>query len=103
MNSSGFTASTALEKENLVFFSVPYESGWRAQVDGQDADIVTADYGLMAVYVPAGTHTITFTYLPYGFGPAVIVSCCAGAVLLALLLAAGRRRVEKECPNRAQI
>ncbi len=85
VNRSGFTASTTLGKDNLVFFSVPYESGWTAQVDGQDADIVTADYGLMAVYVPEGTHTITFTYLPYGFGPAVIFSCCAGAVLLVLL------------------
>lgn len=86
IDQSGFTASTTLEKENLVFFSVPYESGWRAQVDGQDADIVTADYGLMAVYVPEGSHTITFTYLPYGFVPAVVISCCAGAVLLGLLL-----------------
>lgn len=102
VNHSGFTATTTLEKENLVFFSVPYESGWKAQVDGQDADIVTADYGLMAVYVPEGTHTITFTYLPYGFEPAVIISCCAGAVLLVLLLAARNRRrlTAKECANR---
>ncbi len=90
---SGFTASTTLERENLVFFSVPYERGWKAAVDGQEADVVTADYGLMAVYVPAGTHTITFTYLPYGFVPAAAVSCCAGAILLVLLLCAARGKV----------
>ncbi len=100
VNQSGFTATTTLEKENLVFFSVPYENGWKAQVDGQDADIVTADYGLMAVYVPEGTHTITFTYLPYGFKPAVIVSCCAGAVLFVLLLAVIQRQGAAGCPDR---
>ena len=84
---SGFTAETTLSKENLVFFSVPYESGWTASVDGQETEIIKADYGLMAVYVPEGTHTITFTYLPWGFGPAVVISCCAGGVILVMLLA----------------
>lgn len=83
---SGFTAETALDRENLVFFSFPYEKGWTAKVDGQKADIVQADYGLMAVDVPAGTHTVTFTYLPYGFYPAVLVSLSSLLVLSLLLV-----------------
>ena len=49
MNNSGFHAEITLEKENLVFFSVPYDDGFTAYVNGQEADIVEVDEGLMAV------------------------------------------------------
>ncbi|MDO4284995.1 MAG: YfhO family protein [Eubacteriales bacterium] len=93
-DNSGFTARTQLGEENLVFFSVPYDEGWSARVDGEEAEIVRADYGLMAVYVPEGEHKIEFTYVPYGFGAGCAVSAAA-AVLIALYAAgraAGRRK-----------
>ena len=83
---SGFTATTTLDRENLVFFSFPYEKGWTATVDGQDAEVVKADYGLMAVDVPAGTHTITFTYVPYGFRGACTLSLAALVLILLFAL-----------------
>ncbi|NUP46065.1 MAG: YfhO family protein [Catenulispora sp.] len=36
--------------------------GWRASVDGRRADLVKADQGVVAVYVQAGTHTVTLRY-----------------------------------------
>ncbi|MEG0229816.1 MAG: YfhO family protein, partial [Oscillospiraceae bacterium] len=38
-DNTGFNATIDLEKENLVFFSVPYEKGWSVEVNGQKADI----------------------------------------------------------------
>jgi uncharacterized membrane protein YfhO len=37
-----------------------------ATVDGKKVDIITADYGLMAIPVSKGSHTITVKYLPKG-------------------------------------
>ncbi len=88
----GFSAATALDKDNLVFFSVPYDKGWTAQVDGQEAEVVRADYGLMAVYVPAGEHEIRFTYRPYGFEGACVLSGAALLVMELLLMGSRRRR-----------
>ena len=88
----GFSATAALNRENLVFFSVPYDKGWTATVDGQEAKIVQADYGLMAVCVPAGEHEIRFDYRPYGFRAACGISAAALILLVLLLLFAGRRR-----------
>lgn len=85
---TGFAATTALERDNYVFFSVPYESGWSAQVDGKSAEIVQANVGFMAVRVPAGTHTVTFTYETPGLRLGVLVSLIALAVLLLYLLIA---------------
>jgi hypothetical protein len=36
--------------------------GWKASVDGKPADLVPADQGLVAVPVPAGTHTVVVRY-----------------------------------------
>ena len=66
MNNAGFHAEITLEKENLVFFSVPYDDGFTAYVNGQEADIVEVDEGLMAVLCPAGENSIDFVYQPDG-------------------------------------
>ena len=66
MNNSGFHAEITLEKENLVFFSVPYDDGFTAYVNGQETDIVEVDEGLMAVLCPAGENSIDFVYQPDG-------------------------------------
>lgn len=59
---TGFNAKIDLDKDNLVFFSVPYDDGWSAKVNGQDVEIEKVDYGFMAVLCPAGSNDIQFTY-----------------------------------------
>ena len=56
MNNAGFHAEITLDKTNLVFFSVPYDDGFTAYVNGEKADILRVDEGLMAVLCPAGTN-----------------------------------------------
>ena len=40
MNNAGFHAEITLENANLVFFSVPYDDGFTAYVNGEQTDIV---------------------------------------------------------------
>jgi hypothetical protein len=61
-DSSGFTATFTSDTDRLVFFSVPWESGWSAQVNGKSADLIKVNVGFMAVRVPKGTSTIVFHY-----------------------------------------
>ncbi|MFR6496762.1 MAG: YfhO family protein [Ruminococcus sp.] len=61
-DSSGFTATISLDSPNLVFFSVPYDEGWTATVNGKPVDVEEVDNGLMAVPVEAGDNTIEFHY-----------------------------------------
>lgn len=79
----GFTAKTsALKDDTLVFFSVPCTEGFRCKVDGEDTELIKADYGLMAIPVSAGVHDIQVTYVPEGFKAGLILSI-AGVVILA--------------------
>ena len=66
MTNSGFHAEITLDTANLVFFSVPYDDGFTATVNGREADILRVDEGLMAVLCPAGESTIDFVYQPDG-------------------------------------
>ena len=91
----GFRAVTSdLPAANYVFFSVPWDRGWTVTVDGQEAEIVCADYGLMAVAVPSGVHEISFRWRPYGLGAGIAVSLVSLGILVLLIFAAGRQSAD---------
>ena len=73
-NKNSFTHKTTLEKENLVFFSIPYDEGWTAYVDGVQTDIEKVNIGFMAVYCTAGEHTIEFKYKTPGLTVGFIIT-----------------------------
>ena len=86
MTNSGFHAEITLKKDNLVFFSVPYDDGFTACVNGEETDVIRVDEGLMAVLAPAGENTIDFVYQADGYSLASKVSLAA---LAAFVLYAG--------------
>lgn len=81
----GFEAKikTTGDNEKLVFFTVPYDKGWSASVNGEKAEIIKADFGFMAVRVPANTDsTIRFNY----HTPGIIYGGFVSALCLLLLV-----------------
>lgn len=95
-DNSGFTAVIDLPQENLVFFSVPYEDGWSAEVNGEPAKIYQAGVGFMAVRCPAGEDvSIRFHYHTPGLTGGLIISGSAVAALLLYLLTAALLRRKK--------
>lgn len=65
-DTNGFTGKINLPEPKLVFFSVPYEKGWSATVNGESAKVEKVDYGLMAVLCPAGESEIKFNFRAQG-------------------------------------
>lgn len=68
------------------------QSGWRAKVDGKDADLVPADHAGVGVHVPAGVHTVTLTYVPSGWHKGVALSFLSALLILGIAI----RRPTKE-------
>lgn len=87
----GFTARINLDDENLVFFSVPYEKGWKAYVNGVETAIENIDHGFMAVFCRGGSNLIEFRYETPGLKAGIAISAVS-AVILACYLLYFRRR-----------
>lgn len=50
--------------KQLVFFSFPFDSGWKAKVNGKDTNMLMVDGGLSAVLVDPGKNVISLRYFP---------------------------------------
>lgn len=97
-DNEGFSAVSEGEKERLVFFSVPYEDGWSATVNGEEAEIIKVNVGFMAVKVPAGEADIRFTYRTPGLFAGLLLTGGSVLVLIAYLLLARYYRKKKAKP-----
>ncbi|MBQ7875220.1 MAG: YfhO family protein [Oscillospiraceae bacterium] len=83
---NGFTAKIHLSESNLVFFSVPYESGWKAYVNGVETAIEKVDIGFMAVFAEKGINEIVFVYDTPGLKIGAVISVISAAALIAYIV-----------------
>lgn len=82
IDNGGFTATVVREKKSLVFFSVPYEAGWSATVNGASVEIEKVNVGFMAVAVGEGESEIRFNYETPGLSTGVMITLGALTVFL---------------------
>ena len=59
------------ERDSLLVVAESYFPGWKAEVDGENVDVVEADGGFLGVPLPAGRHQVTLEYhrsaaVPFG-------------------------------------
>jgi hypothetical protein len=75
----------SMQRPGWVVLSDTFYPGWRASLDGRAATIHQANYVFRAVEVPAGEHTVVFSYFPVRLkvGLALMVACLVAAVGLA--------------------
>ena len=92
----GFNAKFTSKKGDLVFFSVPYEEGWTAYVNGKKAEIEKVNVGFMAVAVNEGENNIEFIYTTPGLYEGLIISIIAFIIFVAYILIIKKHR-KKHC------
>lgn len=61
-------------KDGIMYTSIPYYKGWKAYVDGEQADIIKIGNALCGVKLSSGSHTVEFKYFPYGLKLGLIIS-----------------------------
>lgn len=71
-----------IDQPAILVRSVADYPGWRATIDGKPAPILRADHAIQAITVPAGHHTVVFTFDPWSVK-------LGGALSLLSLLAVG--------------
>lgn len=96
---NGFTATVSRENKSLVIFSIPYDSGWSATVNGKAADIEKVNVGFMAVCVEAGESEIRFDYVTPGLNTGLMITALSFALFILYYIisfAVIKRRGENE-------
>lgn len=88
--------------ENQVLFTtIPYESGWTIKVDGQVIDPLTTLDALIAIPVSAGEHTIEMKFFPKELKIGLIIS--ALGIIIVIITAIFERRSFKALSTRLDI
>jgi hypothetical protein len=86
-NDSSMELGVELRAAGLLVVSVPAHPGWRATLDGAPAAALAADYGLVAVAVPAGSHTIGLAMTDRPLDAGFAIAAVGALALLALAYA----------------
>ena len=98
-DSKGFESEITLEKPSLVFYSVPYSSGWSAEVNGKPVDVEKVSYGFMAVKADAGKNKIIFRYRTPGLTAGMIITFSGIAILLIYIVICHKFRRKNDYYN----
>ncbi|MGN1080981.1 MAG: YfhO family protein [Acutalibacteraceae bacterium] len=83
---NSFDCNITLTRDNLVFFSIPYDDGWSAYVDGAEVEIEKVNAGFMAVLCTEGEHTVHFEYRTPGLKIGAAITAGSATVLCAYLV-----------------
>ena len=54
-------------RDGVLYTSIPYEKGWKVEVDGVLTEMSPIGNAMCAVNLTKGTHTVRFYYVPDGF------------------------------------
>ncbi len=80
-----FSGDITLATPKLVFFSVPYDDGWTATVNGKPVIVERVSNGFMAVRCEAGENEIVFSYETPGLKAGLFITL-GGILLLAVYI-----------------
>lgn len=84
-DNTGFRCRTAYDRDRFVYFTVPYDKGWHASIDGEPAEILCSG-GMMLLRVPKGEHDVRFLYHTPGLRIGAIVSAVSWLIFIGLCI-----------------
>ena len=86
VDNKGFSARVTRDKKSLVFFSVPYDKGWTATVNGKAVNVEKVNAGFMAIAVDEGVSWIRFDYQNPGLALGVSVTLGAAIIFIIYMI-----------------
>lgn len=94
------TVENNTDKEYLLL-TIPYDTAWQIQVDGQKVTPYKAFDCLTAIHIQDGTHTVTMKYTPAGLKEGTAISVFSALTFAAFIVIKKRKkqpscRAEKE-------
>ncbi len=98
---TSFTGDITVQEDGYLYLSMPYESGWSAEVDGEKVEVECLFGAMCGIQLSAGTHSISLKYCPSGFVPGLMIAIGCVA-LLAVLWYLERRKGKQDALTPAE-
>lgn len=85
------------EQDSYLFFTIPYDEGWKLMVDGQEVSLSKSGSIFMSAPICKGTHSYELVFFPIGMKTGFMISgaALAGFIVLMGMLLMKRRRPSK--------
>lgn len=78
---------TVYGEDEIMFTTIPYDSGWKLTIDGVDAETFSVlDSSLLAFYIEEGEHKIEMKYRPDCVKYGIIISCSGIVVFVSYII-----------------
>jgi uncharacterized membrane protein YfhO len=77
---------------NDIVLSIPYDAGWKIQVDGETAQTYSAFGVFLGIQAEEGMHQITARFLPRGLFAGIGISIASCVLLIVMLYCQKKRR-----------
>ncbi|MEA3450404.1 MAG: YfhO family protein, partial [Bacteroidota bacterium] len=75
----------SLKNAKMLFFTIPYDKGWRIFVNGEKKKLHRVNIGFSGIYLKQGEHEIILVYKPLYFELTLAISIIS--ILIFILLA----------------
>lgn len=75
-----------LTEPKILCLAIPYSAGWRAYVDGEEAELYRANLKYMAVELGEGSHEVELEYISPLAGVGKLLSVCGFGIFFILVM-----------------
>ncbi len=76
------TGEVTTHGARILFFSIPYNKGWKAYVDGKETRLYRANVGYMALLLDEGNHEFKLSYQTPLFREGLVISLLFALILV---------------------
>lgn len=94
-NDDHIKGTIKVEKDQIIFTSIPYDKHWKVTIDGKPANKVLLLNSLLGIECEEGTHTIELTYKP-NFTIPILISITTFISLITKIILDKRKQKKNE-------
>jgi uncharacterized membrane protein YfhO len=74
-----------LNNKKMLFFTIPFDKGWKAVIDGKTETPLLINIGFMGLFLDKGTHNIELSYLPPLYTTGAYISLISLVVFILII------------------
>ena len=92
VSGSRVSGTIRADREGILLLTVPWNPGWRARVDGQEAEILELGGVFMGLRLSEGEHSVSLRYTPQGFWAGLALTALSAGLAAGILLTERKSR-----------